>query len=79
MVGSLRKIWPWKETLKFMEDRHGQLVPIEQINVLPAAWSTEVTLAIILAIVGIATVLILDYIGSRQERSEQTPAEQAVS
>jgi putative membrane protein len=69
MVGSLRKIWPWKETLTYIEDRHGEMVPIEQINVLPEAWTTEVTLAIILAIVGIVVVLALDYVGSKQRES----------
>jgi putative membrane protein len=72
MVGSLRKIWPWKETLSYMQDRHGAMVPVEQINVLPEAWTTEVTLAIILAIVGVVVVLALDYIGSRQKTVERS-------
>ena len=36
MLGSLRKVWPWKETLEFITDRHGELVPLIERNVLPA-------------------------------------------
>jgi putative membrane protein len=67
MAGSLRKIWPWKETLSTTVDRHGEIVPLEQINVLPDAWTSDVTFAIILAIVGFATVFLIDYIGNRKE------------
>ncbi len=67
MLGSLRKIWPWKETVAFIVDSHGSQLPTEQINVWPPAWTGEVTLALILAIVGFAVVFILDYWASRQK------------
>jgi putative membrane protein len=67
MVGSLRKIWPWKETLRTMLDRHGEPIPVEQINVWPQAWSSEVTIALILAIVGFVLVFVLDWWASRSE------------
>ena len=35
MIGSLRKIWPFKVTLETMIDRHGEEVPKVQQNVLP--------------------------------------------
>ncbi|MEM7128968.1 MAG: DUF368 domain-containing protein [Chloroflexota bacterium] len=44
MVGSLRKIWPWKEVLETMTDRHGKLIPIVEQNVLPI--STKGTFSI---------------------------------
>ncbi len=66
MVGSLRKIWPWKETIATIIDRHGEIVPVEQINILPAAWTSEVTFALILVIIGFAVVFILDMWASRQ-------------
>ncbi|GAB4424715.1 MAG: DUF368 domain-containing protein [Anaerolineae bacterium] len=66
MAGSLRKIWPWKETLSYVTDRHGELVPVEQINVLPPGLTPEVMLAIGLAIVGFALVLVIEYVGSRK-------------
>lgn len=60
MLGSLRKIWPWKETLTTIEGRHGKLIPIEQINVMPGVMSGEVWGAIILAIVGLVAVVLLE-------------------
>ena len=35
VLGSLNKIWPWKQTIRSMIDRHGELVPVEQVNVHP--------------------------------------------
>ncbi len=66
MVGSLRKVWPWKETLSTIADRHGNLIPIEQINVFPAAFTNNVALAIGLAVLGFAIVFALESIASRQ-------------
>jgi len=67
MVGSLRKIWPWKETVDFILDRHGEPIPIKLINVLPAAWTGEVTFALILAILGFIVVIVLDFWASRKK------------
>lgn len=60
MVGSLRKIWPWKTTVRTVLDRHGEPIPVEQFNVLPQAWDVQVTLAVGLALVGFAVVFALD-------------------
>ncbi len=65
MLGSLRKIWPWKETLAYIE-RHGEIIPTAQANILPPAWTGEVSLALLLAIIGFGVVLALDYWASRQ-------------
>jgi len=66
MLGSLRKIWPWKETLTFMTNRHGAQVPIEQINVLPAVFTAEVAAAIGLAIIGFMVVFTIERFANRQ-------------
>ncbi|RME75916.1 MAG: DUF368 domain-containing protein [Chloroflexi bacterium] len=68
MIGSLRKIWPWKETVQTILDRHGNPIPVAQVNVLPPAWNSEVTLALILAIAGFGVVMVMDYWASRKER-----------
>jgi putative membrane protein len=60
MAGSLRKIWPWKETLETAMVRDGQPIPIRQINVLPDALNVEVGMAVGLAAVGFAAVLLLE-------------------
>ncbi len=35
MMGSLNKLWPWKETLEYRLDRHGNQVPFVEMNVMP--------------------------------------------
>lgn len=35
MMGSLNKLWPWKEVLEYHLDRHGNQVPFIETNVLP--------------------------------------------
>jgi putative membrane protein len=71
MLGSLRKIWPWKETVKSIE-HHGEQIPIEQINVLPPAWDGAFVFAVVLAIVGFTIVLVLDYVASRMGGEEES-------
>ncbi len=67
MLGSLRKIWPWKETLETMVNRHGKVVPLVQVNALPQVWSGEVIGAIGLALLGLGLVLILEHLVERRE------------
>jgi len=56
LLGSLRKVWPWKETVAFMMDRHGNQVPLTQANIWPAALTWDVSLAILLGVAGFVFV-----------------------
>ena len=38
MVGSLNKVWPWKETVETYLDSHGVAQPLVQHNVAPGAF-----------------------------------------
>lgn len=60
MLGSLRKVWPWKETVSTFLNRHGREVPLEQVNVLPGAFDGTVVAAIGLAALGFVLVLALE-------------------
>jgi putative membrane protein len=57
LIGSLRKIWPWKQTLQTTVDRHGKIVPLLQQNILPQHWNTEFLLAIALAGTGFLIII----------------------
>jgi len=35
MIGSLNKVWPWKEAIETYIDRHGDLKPLVEANILP--------------------------------------------
>jgi putative membrane protein len=68
MLGSLRKVWPWKETLESMVDGHGHTIIISQANTLPAHWDMEVTAALGLAILGFLVVLSMNLWAQRSNR-----------
>ncbi len=35
MIGSLNKVWPWKQAVETYVDRHGDIKPLYEVNVLP--------------------------------------------
>jgi len=59
MIGSMPKIWPWKEILETKIIRGKPLV-ISSENILPQTLSTEVLTALILAGIGFIAVLIIE-------------------
>lgn len=75
MVGSLRKIWPWKVDVEWVVGRHGERVPTVQQNVLPemftsGAFNTEVAVAVVLALVGLVAVILLERWGTPEVDSQ---------
>ncbi|MFH1359956.1 MAG: DUF368 domain-containing protein [Candidatus Omnitrophota bacterium] len=52
MIGSLRRIWPWKETLQAYIDRHGDIIPLVQKNSWPNPGNKEFVFALIFAVFG---------------------------
>ncbi|MCG4453977.1 MULTISPECIES: DUF368 domain-containing protein [unclassified Pseudomonas] len=75
MLGSLNKLWPWKETLTWHADSHGQQVPLLQSNLLPGRFAEvsgqdpQLLLAILLALGGVVLVLGLERLASRRQQS----------
>jgi putative membrane protein len=70
LLGSLNKIWPWKETTSWFTKHAGEadekLVPLEQVNVLPQTYESvtgmpaETLYAIVLFVVGMAVIFGLE-------------------
>jgi putative membrane protein len=75
MLGSLNKIWPWKETLTWRTDRHGEQLPLLQSNLLPERFAEisgqdpQLLLAILLAVGGVLLVLGLEWVAGRDQQS----------
>ncbi len=67
MVGSLRKIWPWKETLESVMDRHGDLVPVVQRNIVPRTFDGSVMMAVGLFVVAFVVVMMIERGGAGKE------------
>lgn len=62
MVGSLNKVWPWKNTLETFTGRHGEIKPLIQENVLPFGYEGDPHLypAIGLAIAGFILIFVIE-------------------
>lgn len=61
MIGSLNKIWPWKETLKTIVVE-GELRPLVEKNILPSAGNPgdQLWLALLMLLAGIALILLVE-------------------
>ena len=74
MVGSLNKVWPWKEVTQTIVDRHGELKPIAERNILPGTYEqitgNEALLlgAVISVLVGFSLIFIIEGIGKRMKK-----------
>lgn len=72
MLGSLNKVWPWKETLTWRVDSKGEQVPLLQNNLLPGQFADisgqdpQLLFAVVLAIGGIVLVLGLEWLAGRR-------------
>jgi putative membrane protein len=62
IIGSLDKIWPWKETLTWRTNSLGDKLPFNQQSVSPFSFDgdAQLIMAIILAIVGFALILLME-------------------
>lgn len=69
MVGSLRKVWPWKEDVEWMIGRHGERIPTVQKNVLPELGG-ELGIALLLGFLGLVIVLVLEWWANRPGEHE---------
>lgn len=56
MIGSLRKVWPWKAAGK-----------IDNANILPQEFGTEFWYAVALAVLGLVIVLAIEFIAAKKE------------
>jgi putative membrane protein len=72
MVGSLRKVWPWKEEVAFVTGPHGERIPTVERNILPALGG-EVVTALLLASLGLIIVLLLERWANRAAEPELRP------
>lgn len=78
MIGSLRKIWPWKIDVAWLQDTggalvldsHGERIVTQQNLTLPdfatSAGIMEFVLAVIVALIGLGLILWLDRVANRK-------------
>lgn len=62
MIGSLNKVWPWKNTLLWATDHHGKQIAIKQISVLPNNYdgNSQLLYCVFFALVGFTIIILLE-------------------
>src|SRR5690606_29336582 len=71
MLGSLNKVWPWKEVISYRMDSDGNQVPVLDKSILPGQYLTNtgddplVFQAILFAALGVIIVLVIEKVAER--------------
>lgn len=76
MIGSLNKVWPWKQTLETYLDSHGVEQPLVQANVSPMQFEvlggeSHLVLAIVSCVAGFALIYVIEMIGKRVKSNKE--------
>ena len=70
LIGSLNKIWPWKETTEFFVKHAGtpeeEIIPLVQHNIGPQV-DSQLLISILLALAGFLFILAIDYLGNKMK------------
>ena len=71
ILGSLNKIWPWKQTLTWRVNSHGIEVPFNEQSISPFSFNGDAQLssAIILAILGFAVIILLEKVANMSSKN----------
>lgn len=75
MLGSLNKVWPWKQTTSFYTNSEGQQVALQQANLLPWQFAeatgqdAQLLLALLLAGAGLGLVVLLELLARKKTKN----------
>ena len=71
MIGALNRVWPWQLVVSWRTNSSGERVPLEQVSVSPLSYadlsgqSAQVTLAVVAMLLGLAVVLLGEWLATR--------------
>jgi len=70
MIGSLNKIWPWKEIIKTRINSEGEVVTLLDRSISPTTYigDNELVMAIVFIVIGFAVILILEGLGKQKNK-----------
>ena len=66
MIGSLNKVWPWKEAVETFVDSHGKTMPLIEHNITPNRFEAltgqdaHLLPAIVLCLLGFASIYAIE-------------------
>lgn len=68
MIGSLNKLWPWRNVISHRENSQGELVPFLEKSVWPANYDGEpqIIAVLLMMIVGFVSVFLLERLGAKK-------------
>jgi putative membrane protein len=71
MIGSLNKIWPWKEVLSTRVNSEGIKVPLLEKSILPTNFDgdSQLLMASVFIIIGFFTILLLERLGKDKNKA----------
>jgi putative membrane protein len=70
LIGSLNVLWPWKQVIETMVDRHGEVIPVVQKNISPFTFTVineqpaMLLVALLCMIIGFLIVFSLDWLSN---------------
>ena len=83
LLGSLYVTWPWKRVVETTVDRHGELVPLLQVNVSPfqfeqfSGQASQLGLCVLVFAVALASIVLLEFWAGRRGGAEGSDRELA--
>lgn len=78
MIGSLNKLWPWKEVTETRINSQGEVVPFLERSISPATYETlyntsaQLLPVVLIALAGIALVLVFEWAGAKKHSAQAT-------
>lgn len=75
MIGSLNKVWPWKQTTLYTTNSHGDQIPLLQSNLLPQQFlastgqDPQVIACLLLMGLGVIVVVVLERVAKARKGS----------
>jgi putative membrane protein len=78
MLGSLNKIWPWKEVVESITNSHGKLIPLVEKNILPNTYSelgkpSLVLYAVAMMATGFLIIFVMDIVATKLKKTTNHP------
>ena len=71
ILGSLNKIWPWKETLTWRVNSHGIKVPFNEQSISPLSFEgdAQLAMAILLSVIGFSVIILLERVANNSSNA----------
>lgn len=68
MIGSLNKIWPWKNVLTWRLNSEGLKVPLLEKSIMPSEFigDPKIVLALVFMVIGFLSIFIIEKLGSKR-------------